>query len=306
MLDKYRIQRNCEWFEISEDLAIYVIDIVCLFIDGFISNSEQLLNTNIKQNLLNELENIIEEENIEYAAQTRNENGKTTLQNENIEQEIQEMKITQNENNENEEDSDIMFTKFIEEYCEIDKNYSCLHLELLGAYRFWAGKLTTHTRPKFKKYMDKKFLSVRKIVRDYSNTTLSFYTGIKPKSINIKRENEDILPLYEEFILSECKFDYTYRTTKTILMKEFQYWCEKNNKEYKFTKDEKIHYESYLSRNFLNSLKIHINGGCNGYYGLQLKTDMTINVGMALNQRKIVYKVNSLSNTVIEKVKYVN
>lgn len=49
ILDKYREENNKEWFSISEKLTIYVIDIVCDFLDMFINCSEKLPEFKIKE-----------------------------------------------------------------------------------------------------------------------------------------------------------------------------------------------------------------------------------------------------------------
>ena len=50
MLDKYREERNREWFSgISEKLTIYFIDTVCDFLDGFINCSEKFPEFKIKE-----------------------------------------------------------------------------------------------------------------------------------------------------------------------------------------------------------------------------------------------------------------
>ena len=66
ILDKYRLERNREWFDISDELAIYTIDMVCNFLDSFIGCSEELINLKINKQLSGCIEqaNIIKE-NIE-------------------------------------------------------------------------------------------------------------------------------------------------------------------------------------------------------------------------------------------------
>ena len=49
ILDKYREEKDKEWFKISKELAIYVIDMVCDFLDMFINCSENLPELKIKE-----------------------------------------------------------------------------------------------------------------------------------------------------------------------------------------------------------------------------------------------------------------
>ena len=51
ILDKHREEKNKEWFNISNELAIYTIDIVCNFLDNFINFSEELPNSELLENL---------------------------------------------------------------------------------------------------------------------------------------------------------------------------------------------------------------------------------------------------------------
>jgi hypothetical protein len=129
---------------------------------------------------------------------------------------------------------------------------------------------------------------------------LSFYIGLKPKDFNIKRENENILPVYEEFILSEYKFVYTYRTSQTTIMNNFKYWILENNKNYIFTKQEQLHMISYLHRTFLNYPKIHISGSVNGYYGLQHKNDASEINGLLIEKRKEIMKIDIITGNILD------
>ena len=53
ILDKYREENNKEWFNIQNDLATYIIDTVCDFLDKFIKCSERLPEFKIKEFLSN-------------------------------------------------------------------------------------------------------------------------------------------------------------------------------------------------------------------------------------------------------------
>ena len=170
---------------------------------------------------------------------------------------------------------------------------------MLGAYRLYIKNTNAKTRTKLTKYINENYKSKQYFIKEYK-TLLNFYVGIKPKDLNIKREKDDILPVYEEFILSECKFGYTYRTTKTIIMTECNKWITEKYPDYIFTKDDKIHFESYLSRNFYNCLKVHLQGGVNGYYGIQMKNDDTIKVGLNLAKAIKINKINIDTNEIIE------
>jgi len=299
MLDKHRIQNNKEWFEISDELAIYIIDLVCDFLDGYIGYSEELINLQVKEHLSVSLNKVKE--------MTNNQNSNTNNTNSTTNNEIQN---TENETTtskrkkvkqiiEQKDELKVHFDKFVKEFCELGDDKKCIALDILGAYRIWNRKTDPFTRQNLTTYLKNNFDLKHEFSSEY-NTKFHYYTGIKPKDFIIKRESADRLPYYEEFVLSECKFDYTYRTTKVILFNEFKEWVSKKYPDYIFSKEEQIHMESYLNRTFLNCRKVHINGGTNGYYGVQLKSDKNEVVGMVLSKRKKVYKINTITNEVIE------
>jgi len=296
ILDKHRIESNKEWFEISNELAIYTIDMVCDFLDKFINCSERLTETDIREQLLI---------NVDKLEIKNNEKVQEKVQEkvpEKIQEKVQEKKEIKKEIKENKKEDVcnqenkelISFEKFVKECCEIAPENKCLTIDMLGAYRLYIKNTNSKTRSNLTKYLDISFTTQQHYCSE-NRTLLKFYIGIKPKELSIKQETE-ISPYYEQFILSECKFGYTYRTTKKIIMTEFDKWHKQKYTEYIFTKDDKMHFESYLSRNFYNCLKIHLNGGCNGYYGVQMKDDDSVNVGINLSNAVKVDKINIETN----------
>ena len=293
ILDKHRIESNKEWFEISNELAIYTIDMVCDFLDKFINYSERLTETDIKEQLLinvNKLEIKNNEKVPEKIQEKVQEKVLEKIPEKNkIKKEIKKEDICNQENKEL-----VSFEKFVKECCEIAPENKCLTIDMLGAYRLYIKNTNSKTRSNLTKYLDISFKTQQHYCSE-NRTLLKFYIGIKPKELSIKQETE-ISPYYEQFILSECKFGYTYRTTKKIIMTEFDKWYKQKYPEYIFTKDDKMHFESYLSRNFYNCLKIHLNQGCNGYYGVQMKDDDSVNVGINLSNAVKVDKINIETN----------
>lgn len=198
-----------------------------------------------------------------------------------------------------EESLKIHFDKFVSEYCEVGNEKKCLALEILGAYRMWSKKTDQLTRTNLTTYLKNNYCSKQEYLSEY-DTKFNYFIGIQPKQFIIKQENNNSLPYYEEFVLSECKFDYTYRTSKTILFTEFKRWISKKYPDYKFPKDDQVNMESYLNRNFCYSKKIHISGGVNGYYGLQMKHNNKEYLGISMTRRKKVYKINIHTNKIVE------
>jgi phage anti-repressor protein len=291
ILDKHRIEKNREWFDISEELAIYIIDMVCNLLDSFIGCSEELINFKVNEQLSSCLQqaNVIETQN-------QNETVEDVVNNKTLKK---TWKNKKKEIKHQEESLKIHFDKFVKEYCEIDENNKCLALEILGAYRMWSKSTDPLTRKNLTTYMKNNYNLKQEYVSEH-NTKLTYYVGIKPKEFIIKQENADNLPHYEEFILSKCKFNYTYRTTKTTLFNEFKKWVLDKYPEYIFSKTDQTNMTIYLHRNFFNCKKIHINGGTDGYYGLQMNNNHTELLGISVSRRKQVHKVDINTNEIIE------
>jgi phage anti-repressor protein len=293
ILDKYRVEQDKELFEISEELAIYTIDIVCDFLDKFIIYSEELPKSNIKENLNNSLELV------KNLSNEIKQNIDTNLK-------ITEKLINKSVNLNNKIvninlDDKIKLDKFIKEYCELDKDYYALSYDLLGAYRIWSRGLSHKSRPNFTKYMKLNYKSSTKLFEEYNYSYLLIYSGLRPKSYIVKQEKENVLPKYEEFVLQECKYGYTFRIRSTEFVKEFKKWYLEKYPNYNFTKEERINMEAYLNRHFLRE-RINMTGHKNvpGIWGIQLKSDNTIKVGMNKGPVKKIIKIDINTKKIIE------
>ena len=67
-----------------------------------------------------------------------------------------------------------------------------------------------------------------------------------------------------------------------------------------FSKEEQNKMSLYLNRQFTNCKKIKLNGGTNGYYGVQMKSDNSEKLGISLVRRKKVYKKEITTNKILE------
>ena len=118
ILDKFRIENDKEYFDITKELAIYTVDIVCDFLDKFINYSEELPKSNIKENLIRSLELIKNTSNekkpiIDTDCETASKIIIPTITNSaNIDQ-------------------------FINDCCELNEEYYTTKYDLLGAFRLW-------------------------------------------------------------------------------------------------------------------------------------------------------------------------
>jgi prophage antirepressor-like protein len=280
ILDKHRIENNKEWFNISDELVIYTIDLVCDFLDKFINVSEELPQYKIKEFL----ESCHKTNNIE-----------------NIE--IKESLLNKVVNIESNEDK---IKKFVDEYCELDENNYVLSYEILGAYRLWSRGFTQTDRTQFTQFMKKHYNSRRKYYKEYNNSSLLVYLGIKPKELKVEQENKNILPKYEEFILTECKYNYTYRIRYSDFINEYTNWYTNKYPEYMFSKEEKINIEAYINRHFLKD-KINMPGHKNvpGIWGVQLKSDNSFRIGANPTHRKEIVKIDCETKQIVEEYKSV-
>jgi len=260
MLDKFRVENNREFVNVSENLQEYKIK-------EFLDKASLNINFNndnikIEEPLLNKVVNI--------------------------------------------ESNEDVIKKFIDESCDINEDYYVLSYEILGAYRLWSRGFNQKDRTYFTQYMKKYFKSKKKYYKEYDQTYLLVYLGIKPKDLIVIQEIKDILPKYEEFVLSECKYNYTYRIRYTDFINEYTKWYSDKYPGYIFSKEEKVNMEAYINRHFLKD-KINMPGHKNvpGIWGIQLKSDESFRVGTNPATRKIILKIDSISKKIIEEYKSV-
>lgn len=289
ILDKYREEKDKEWFQISEELAKYTIDMVCDFLDSFIDCSEELINLKVNEklsicieqaNIIKNSQNI-KKDNKEKDKHDKNNNKKYNKDT-NIKNNIDDTKSIEN---------------FIKECCIIDKDAKCISFELLGAYRIWLRGCSLDSRKKLTQYMRNNYESKTILYENYDETEILTYLGIQPKEYIVQQENPDILPKYEEFVLKECKVGYTYRIRWTEFIETYTKWSGND-----LSKEEKVNMEAYINRHFLKD-RINMTGHKNvpGIWGLQLKCDNSFKVGANKSNRKQIIKVNIETNEIIEK-----
>lgn len=298
MLDKHREENNKEWFNISNELAIYIIDIVCDFLDNFINYSEKLPISNLKEYLDSSYKFVNPCHKNDCGNKEPSNNS--SLSSNNIvgtQQDIlnKVVNITCNEDK---------MKRFIQEFCEIDENNYALSYELLGAYRIWSKGLTAKDRSLFSKFLKKHYKSRRKYYKEHNESSLLTYIGIKPKDLNITRQDKNTLPKYEEFVLTECKYNYNYRIGYTNFIDEYKKWYLKKYPDYIFSKQEHFNMDTYLNRYFLKE-KINMPGYRNvlGIWGIQFKCENSVRIGINPTHRKEIVKIDYKTRTVIEEYK---
>lgn len=296
MLDKHREENNKEWFNISNELAIYIIDIVCDFLDNFINYSEKLPISNLKE-YLDSSYKVVNPSDKNDCENKEPLNNSTYVRQDTLNKIVN---ITCNEDK---------MKRFIQEFCEVSDNNYCLSYELLGAYRIWSKGLTAKDRSLFSKFVKKNYKSKRKYYKEHNESSLLTYIGIKPKDLNITRQDitrqdKNTLPKYEEFVLTECKYNYNYRIGYTNFIDEYKRWYLKKYPDYIFSKQEHFNMDAYLNRNFLKE-RINMPGYRNvlGIWGLQLKSENSITLGINPTHRKEIVKIDCKTRTIIEEYK---
>lgn len=277
ILDKHRIHNNKEWFQISDELAIYIIDMVCNMMDNFIDYSDELIKTSINDDL---------DKAVKYLQEFNNINVIQDIEIKDNTKKIIIPEIKYQDNNEN-------FGKFINEMCDINKDYECTTFDITGAYRIWANGPSQINRKKFTEFIKINYKTKRKFDNELDGQ-LTYYIGIKPKDYNLLQENLLNLPKYEEFILNECIFGYNYKSNINNVIDEYKNWVTKKYNHYVFDKQEQNQLYCYIDRHFFRA-RIKINNSKNDYqgvWGLRLKSDKSPYISIMKSNRKKILKID--------------
>ena len=224
ILDKYRVQNNREWFEISKELAIYAIDAVCNFLDYFINFSEELPNSELLENLNKSLEivkNLSNDDKLNYDKDELIIVTKPVKIKPKTEPEVKPEVIKENVYD---------FVKFFKDKCEINVDYECTTYDIYGAYRLWSKNVRIEYKNELTKYLNDNYKKKRKYFKDIK-TSMTMYTGFRVKPFIITQENPNHLPKYEEFILQNCDFGYNNKIRVDNFMNERKKWF-KNYPDY--------------------------------------------------------------------------
>ena len=315
ILDKHRIHKDQEWFNINEDLSKEVINISQLILDEFIPYTDLFLKYNVYdkiKNILDEIkinENIVDEikENIIYSniydKKTQNKIIKNNSENERISTLVDNMELTVN--------NPLDFNKFIKECCNVGDDLECMKVDIYGAHKLWSRNSESSTKKALFKYMDEKYKCKRQFFEEFQSK-IRVFIGIKPKEFvfryNDDNKNLDVINYfpnsqllsnnmteYEKFIIDKCKVGFTYRVSYQSIFDEFISW---KGYDFKLNVNEKDKIRDYLNKIFFpnpvylkDSLEINSNGSnIQGIWGLTLKNDNS-NIGLNLtsnNKKKVI------------------
>ena len=204
MLDKFREERNKEWFHISEELTTYAIDTVCDFLDIFINCSEKLPEYKIK----------------EFMNKLPINRFDTTLKL----LKTEDLYIPDVIFNKNTKD----FNTFFNECCEKDEmnTSDVLIYEVTGAYRIWCKQsLSREMLSEFKTYINTHFTFKEKY---FANTGIrhKIITNLKLKELKMTPDDKYNIKTYERFCLELCVCNYTYKIKITDFMENYTLWMK--------------------------------------------------------------------------------
>ena len=240
ILDKYREERNKEWFQLNETLTTYVIDTVCDFLDNFINCSEKLPEFKIKEFISNlpiqKYDNIIEPSNLENVTLSFNPNIKN-------------------------------YTQFINDYCIIDesKESTTLTYDLRSAYKIWCKKsLQPDIYNEFSKYIEENF----EIKTKYFNNDgirHKIITNLKLKKLEFIVDDKYNIKTYENFCLECCVIDYAYKIKIDDFLTNYTKWMQEKYVDYNITPKDITEIKNYFNVKFM----VDHSYIC----GIQLKTD---------------------------------
>jgi prophage antirepressor-like protein len=269
MLDKYRIGNNKEWFDISESLAIYIINLVCDFLDNFINSIEKLPETSLQNEI------IIISKNLNTLL---NENNPTNK--------LDNTETTQTNFNE------LNYDKFINECCEINDNSYIIPDEILGAYKIWSRvNVDTNRKKLLFDYIKSKFKMEKRYITKYKSK-INGIIGLQVKPLHPIFSNCKL----QEFLSHECNIGYIYKITEKEFLEAYSRWVK-----HTLTSDELINLKAELNKNFYYG-----NINCSkekkkyGYVGFKLKTSKETIYCLRNKNTKKVNKINIHSKEIEE------
>ena len=280
ILDKYRQHKNMEWFDISEELAIYIVDVTCTFLDSFIGFSDNLLTSGLKEGLESALNTLKKELPEEKQIDT---NIKTV--------QIEKIDLQVN-----------YFDKFLNECCEIgDHTYSEHPYDLIGCFILWnKSRITQKDRTNFNNYMKQKFKTNLMYFEKF-DTVLRVFIGVRLKKFVYKPNDPDNLTYFDEFFNEQCHTGYTFKISCSEFNEEYTKWLKARYPDFVLNNQEIINLKYYINKQFLFD-KISIPGHTNvdGILGFQLKTNDKPRYGILFSKRKSITQTDTVTNEIVK------
>jgi len=253
ILDKYRVDRNQEWFNTNEQLAKDTVDIVSTLININNNSNEFIVNLKnyfVENNLIksNLIDNTLEENN----------SIKNVLQKNSIENNIQ-----------NEHDINIEPAEFIKQQCELGNDKYCFVDEIRMAYRIWSKQTNKKLTDNLIEYMKTTFPTGIEVVEDIRKKV---YRGLSLKPLTWEPQYDK---LYETFISENCDIGYSNRISYSDFYIYFEKWMIQTDTNFKLDIKYKKEIQQYLETKFAGG-RVHLSNTQNathlhGVWGISLK-----------------------------------
>ncbi len=169
--------------------------------------------------------------------------------------------------------------QFIQERCEIGDTFICIKKEIPAAYKIWSKDNNKEKLKDVQTYFEKTFKQGKHFFKDYENSTLAVYKGIRLKEIQLDHKND-----FDNFLAKCCKFGPLNRIDVITLENEYTKY-----KKTKSSSNELVNLKKYLSNHqfiFNNYVMLNTHH-VDGYWGIQLKNnENNYGVKVSKNRRK--------------------
>lgn len=191
ILDKFRINKNQEWFKVNNELAIKTMKMVVSFMDSNIEEMETFIES--KFDVIN---------NVDYV---NNNEIKDFVDDVIMEKEPEYIL-----------DTPINYDDFIKECCIKDTTHFVATEDLKCAFRIWSKSTNKKIKDDYEKYMNDNYKKSTKIVGKQNRNV---YIGLSLNELKFK--TSDPIKDYELFIQEKCQIGWLNRVTYKDFWEEF-------------------------------------------------------------------------------------
>ena len=226
MLDKFRVNKMQEWFNIDLELAKSTIKNVVKIVDS--------------RNSIPQINDFLQNFKGDKCQGKIIDNLETT---ENVQQ--------TNTNQIRPDD----FSGFLENCCEIGDQFFTAKEELTKAFRIYTrNTIEKSIKEKLNTFLKDKFKSG---VEFYDNIRRNVWRGFKLKPLTFSINDPDNITDYERFILDKCQINYLNRISYTDFFDEFVNYKKLENPGYILDYKDKQKIQNYLTDKFANG-RVHL------------------------------------------------
>jgi prophage antirepressor-like protein len=282
MLRKYQDSEKKEWFHTNLELVKQAINASKLFLDNHKEQFTQIitiLEDNTKDNTNEIKDDILDDSDME-------DNENTVIKPENIDKDYS------------------LYKRFIDECTIRGDDFVAIASDVSGLFRLWNKRSTKDERSTLVEFLNKTFKTSRKAIWNEEKKTYQYaYKGFK--LIDYKYTSSNPPNEFDEFILDNCKVEYSSRVTSYDILNSYMQWKKENNKQITDEKREQYALSTYLAKKFIRITGKFIYKGkpeSGGFWGLTLKNNNfndACPVTQSPRKRKKVYKINPNTNEIV-------